>query len=415
MQTQLQQLKTYLQKFPLEIASVLFVATLPLYIGEIISNSHAFLLGKYINYLHVRVTLGLILAITVTILYALKEREKKYLFLFLSIFVLAAITAVSPILDVSKGIGRSFFSLYAASLYHLFEFLIKSSALIISTATLLSSGKLHSFAFKAIAFSFGIQFIFGALQFVLGAPFAPTLFTWLGQPTIFSSKSIIGIFEYTRIYGTTPHPNILAGIVVFWNFLLLSLNISKKHSTLFGIVSACLLIGTLSKTGLLAVITLYAVYFVRNKLAALSSPKLAYWAIPLLLGLTIIATFLFPETSTTFIDSRVTIQSLYLELLQKFPHLLFTGTGFTMSIPTLLFHAKDLTQTVIWGNQILAEPPHNILFLLITELGIPLLLLLSIFYWYFWKKFTTLLKPWQLLSVILILLILGGFDHYLVY
>ncbi|MFZ6022645.1 MAG: hypothetical protein ACOYT9_04260 [Patescibacteria group bacterium] len=416
MQTQLQQLKNYITKYPLEGVSLLFIASLPLFVGEIIADSHAYLLGKYINYLHIRITLSLILAITVCVVYLLQIKSRKELYVFLSTLALALLLAVHPIYDLSRGIGISFFPLYFASVFHLAAFFTTTSAFFIATKTILASDtSLHKTVFRAFSVSLGFQLLFGFLQYFSNGPFAPSSFAWLGQPTVFTSKSIIGIFEYTRLYGTTPHPNILAGIVVFWNFIVLSLTIPKVKKFFFGLASMVLLLGTLSKTGLLSFIALVFVYLLRNRIEKLTVPKLLYWAVPLLLGIAIGATALFPETSATFVDSRVVIQSLYLELLQKFPHFLLTGTGFTMSIPTLLFHAKDITQTVIWGNQILAEPPHNILLLLLVELGLPLTTILISGFWYIWKRNWASLYMWQYIALIVMVLILGSFDHYLVY
>lgn len=416
MQTQLQQLKNYIKKYPLEGVSLLFISSLPLFIGEIIADSHAYLLGKYINYLHIRITLTLILALGVCVVYLLKKKSQKELYVFLSILTLASIVAIRPIYELSRGIGTSFSPLFIASFFHLAAFFTSTTAFFITTKTILASDiSLHKTVLKVFSLSLGFQIFFGILQFFSNGPFEPSFFAWLGQPTVFTSKSIIGIFEYTRLYGTTPHPNILAGIIVFWNFIVLSLTAPKVNKLFFGLASLVLLLGTLSKTGLLAFIALFFAYLLRNRLEKITIPKLYYWVIPLLFSIAIAVTSLFPETSATFVDSRVTIQSLYLELLQKFPHFLLTGTGFTMSIPTLLFHAKDLTQTVIWGNQILAEPPHNILLLLLVELGLPLTTTLVGGLWYVWKKNWQLLHTWQYVALVLIVLILGSFDHYLVY
>jgi O-antigen ligase len=416
MQTQLQQLKTYLKKYLLQVVSLFFIASLPLFIGEIIANSHAYLLGKYINYLHIRITLTLILALVVCVAYILQKKPQKDLIIFLSISALAPLVTSQPIYGLSREIGAPFFPLYIASIFHLTAFFTTAGAFFIATKTILTSEAfLHKSFFKVISISLVFQLIFGIFQYFSNGPFAPSYLAWLGQPTEFTSKSIIGIFEYTRLYGTTPHPNILAGIIVFLNFLVLSLEVPKKNKLLFGIASIVLLVGTLSKTGILAFIALIFVYLLRIQLEKITLPKLLYWAIPLLLTIAVGATALFPETSATFVDSRVMIQSLYLELLQKFPHFLLTGTGFTMSIQTLLFHAKDITQTVIWGNQILAEPPHNILLLMLVELGLPLTTVLVGGLWVIWKQNWQSLYKWQYIALVLIVLILGSFDHYLVY
>lgn len=415
MRTLLQQLKKLFYENPLLFFSVLLVVTLPLYAGEIVSNSHAYLLGRYINYLHVRISLSLILSSTVVYYYFRQQETSTLLKLFLSMIVAYFLISFYPIFMTSNEIGISYLPLYLSSSFHFLEFLIKTTALIIATKQLLSTTKETQKIFLVLLTPvLTAETILGVAQYVSGGPLFPTFLAWLGQPVEFTSKSILGIFEYSRVYGTTPHPNIFAGILVYFLTLILSMYGSKPQRILLFTVISLLLVGTLSKSGIIAAVLIVLVYLLKNKLPKISM-NIATMGIVLVISAAIPAFLLFINSPSTFLSSRASILQLYVELLSLKPEFLITGTGFTMAIPNLLACARNLPTSLIWGNQILAEPPHNSLLLGVTELGVPLfVLLLTFIYKIAVTKFSEM-KPWQVWAIFILLSTLGSVDHYLLY
>lgn len=415
MQKKLQQLKKLFLENRLFFFSLALLFLLPIYSGEIIANSHAFIFGKYINYLHIRISLHLLVSIIVLFQYFYENKNSRKFLLPLAFGIIAL--ACIPLLSVQL-LSSSFTPLlYLSSTFHLLEFAIISSALLISLHQVLHApfGKV---IFATITSSVLIQLMFGAGQFMIKGPLFGNLLTWTGQPATFTSNSFIGIFEYTRVYGTTPHPNILAGILVLFFFLVLSLQVPRNWKITLSTIIGVMIGVTLSKSGILAFIAVASIYLLKswNKLPQLTAKT--FVALLLFANLFLVLFFHFVSQfgiSATFIESRSVIHKLYLELLLQHPRLLLSGTGFTLSIPALLANASTLKTSTIWGNQILAEPPHNALVLLVIELGIPAVI--GFLYIALRKLDLVLLNlpNWQRYSLLLMLIILGGVDHYLVY
>lgn len=419
MQKKLQQLKKILTEEPLILFCILFVALLPFYAGEIISNSHAYLLGKYINYLHVRISLHLILSFIISFLYYLKPENRKQLFFFLSIFIFGTIAAMSPIRAIVNQTGQVFLPLFLSSSFHLFEFLLKLTAVIVSTGILLdSTSEKKKILLTALSISIGLQFSLGLAQWLLKGPLFPNFLSWSGQPIRFTSDSIIGIFGYARVYGTTPHPNILAGIMSFYLFLLLSIQEKLLLRKILLTLVILIILSTLSKSALLVVFFISFIFLTKKYFTATTyNVSTLLYGVILALFLSLIGFYLvsLPNVSATFVESRSLIEKLYLEIIQMNPLVLLSGVGFTMAIPTLLTQSSTLTNSVIWGNQILAEPPHNVLLLSVLEFGLPMAIVLNYLIFSLAKTNLTKLETWQLMCIALLIAILGSLDHHLIY
>jgi len=422
MHKQLQQLKEFLDKFGIFYSSLLYICLLPIYSGNIVSPSLAGYFGQYINFLHIRITLHDLVALLVVVFFyrnadkAINQHKRLLL-------VCIALVALSlfPVRLLSEQLGVSFLMLEVTSSAHLFSFLLNATALILASSALLaiSTTKKAGLIMWGIGAISVLEGLLVLGQILIKCPLFGTLLTWTGQPAEFTSKAIWGIYEFARAYGTTPHPNIFAAIMVFYVFLVLATAINKKITPLLVCLLSTLVIATLSKIGAAALVLVLLCYASQNLLSKL--PLLTtrvFWSSTLIGYLSIIAVNLgifISQVSMPYLQSRAVIQQLYIELLAYRPYLLLTGTGFSFSIPTLLQSAPLLQTSTVWGSRILAEPPHNILLLLVTEVGILGTVLVL---WYIHSigngTFSTL-AHWKRVALLSIIILFGGLDHLLAY
>lgn len=427
MHQQLLQLNKALRQHYVLILSVAYIATLPLYIGEILTTDAAYIFGKYINYLHIRVTLRFLLGTILlgAILWKnkafLKEWAKKYRFFITSGILFLLYASIIPFFNGALTTMSNFSALYTASISNLFFTIVNLIAVVCATIQVLQSAqRYHGKIAGTLATSLALQGLFAVNQFLAKGPWLPDVHTWTGQPAVFTSNAFWGITEYFRIYGTTPHPNILATILCFFLVIIFFLAIPKTYKVAIAAGIILLILGTLSRVGIAASICVTALYLtrhwtdkltVRNSKLAVPLIVSSIYLLPLLLSHIPIAFSAFP-----FLESRRIIATLYNELLTNTPLLFAHGTGFVLSIPTLLATSKELPTSIIWGNQILAEPPHNIAQLLLVEFGIIGTGLISLIVY----ASATLVEirkipKWIILSLFLLLLLWGSFDHLLVY
>ena len=360
MQNLLLQSKDLFQKNRVLFFSVLFLLFLPFFGGKILFSLQAYLLGKYINYLHVRITLHLLLGLLVVWQFGISSKWQSFKYIAAA-WVLLAFISIFPIFNLTSAIGISFFPLYLSSIFHLFEFIVGAIALGIACITVLKATRNeHIYAWFALTISIIMQLAIGIGQFLLKGPLFPNLLSWTGQPLQFTSESIIGIFGFFRVYGTTPHPNILGGILVLSIFLVLSFNVTRLQKLITIGLATLLLIGTLSKSAMFALLVLLIIYLLRSKLTAVKLNPTMGMAIFFFCNVVLITGLALAHTlgvTENFIMARANVQTLYFELITHYPRLLLTGTGFTMSIPNLLANATELPTSIIWGNQVIAETP----------------------------------------------------------
>ncbi len=416
MHSKLHQLRNFVLTNTLFTISLAFVFLLPFFAGKIISDSQAYIFGQYINYLQIRITLHFLLAL-LTIFVAYKEKLsiikdlRPLSIIFLIIIIVASIHGAR----IGQTTGQEL--LYAITgLSNAFIWGVTFIGFIIALHTLLSDTQRHLAIAAAIAIIATFQTMLGALQSFFASPIFPSILSKLGQPLEFTSFSYIGTTIFSRAYGTTPHPNFLGAIFVLLFILLLGLQIDKYKKLAISIVLFIGTILTLSKISVFAIFITLLLYISRNVLAKVNI-KIAFIAIFSLATLvaTIFITPNFSSSDESFLASRGIITTIYLKLLELRPELLLMGTGFKFSIPTFLANASQLETTIIYINRILAEPPHNVLLLLVVEFGIPLTILLLAALYFFVQKNFNFLPQWQKMALLSIITIFGAFDHLLIY
>jgi len=415
----------FLKNFSLLVLSTILLATLPFFIGDIVWQAPANVLGQNINHLHLRITLHFILSTVLLVIYLLEsiklnkknilQNSKNLLLLFLLLSLFSAIRTYYTTATFS-GLPYSFAIISGIKS---FSFFINIVAFFIATHTILIAPKqTHNRLFTIILISISIQLLFSILQFLYRGPIAPNFFSWIGQPLFFSSHTYIGNHILQRAYGTTPHPNILGGIISFLLFLILSLKIKNTKKLLGIIFSTILIIFTLSRSALLACVIMIIIFLSRDYINKIKYLGKSAGYITFIAQLAIIISLKFLPSILShgsFIISRSMIQNMYITLLTTYPSILFWGTGMYMSIPAILSKWGSLNVQFVYINRILAEPAHNIFLLILIEWGLVLGTLIIFGLGKIIALITKYLRPWQILAIISLINILGGVDHYLIY
>lgn len=210
------------------------------------------------------------------------------------------------------------------------------------------------------------------------------------------SKGQFFLSEKILPYGATPHPNILAGIVVILSILIIRKIKNFKAAQLTLIANALLIIFLTQSISALLTLGLFFLYQILSKFKAKKiTIVLIYYFFLLLLP------YLLDRTSAILTDQssisrRVILNQASLEMFRH--HTLF-GVGvnnFTLNLETYAT-SREVVRFV--------QPVHNLLFLILSEgglllLGISLLLIQRI-----------KVKDFYLKTIILLALI--SLDHYL--
>lgn len=275
--------------------------------------------------------------------------------------------------------------------------------------------QLKKLLFTPILVSLLIQIVIGYYQYIKQS----SLFGYilLGEPSLKPAAAISTSLSSGTVkflpYGTTPHPNILAGYIFLSIIFLLIYPPAKTsfpYSNITKILAICLSIPLIFITESLTIISLLCLlplilYFAHlfPKRQFKSFIPLALFGIPLLF---LLFRWL-PYHSLRYIDNASIFRRyrLLLNYLQVFFHHLLTGTGLNQS---LLASAE--VQLITTPTPFL-QPVHNLFFLWITETGLLGSLPLA---WFVIHRFPLLQKRLFLLSSLplLSLLFIGCFDHY---
>ncbi len=256
------------------------------------------------------------------------------------------------------------------------------------------------------------QALFGIYQVVQ----QQSVFGYLpfGETVLANSAGIAkGVFFNTtliRAYGTTPHPNVLAGfLAVSWLVIYFSLGLEKKKLwrywyllTLF--LGSLTLILTMSRSALIALLGSLFVYFMFR-----TRPKSRYpaWATPLLLIILLQVTGGLAMLNTPSVTERLSSYTTALSLIKKEPLL---GIG----LNNYIFAAQQYSDSFQVYRS--TQPVHSVYLLLGAEGGVTALLILVLFLLpvgqsFFWQR--TLYTKVGVLSLLTISII-GLFDHYLI-
>lgn len=177
---------------------------------------------------------------------------------------------------------------------------------------------------------------------------------------------------YIRGYGTLPHPNILAGILVIvstFNLYLLNKSNQVKQRVVLSISFFLIVMGlfsTMSRGGILALGISFTTWLILNsyrKKSLLFTRKL--WIVPLSLLIALATFYPWIVSRGTLTDTATAERAVYAQVGQeiiKDNWLVGTGPG------TNMFHMEQILsgQLELWNIQ----PIHNFWLILLSEWGI---------------------------------------------
>ncbi len=242
-------------------------------------------------------------------------------------------------------------------------------------------------------------------------------YLFLGETTLKAAGNIAktsfrGQVKYLP-YGTTAHPNVLAGFIAISLIILLILKGRSlkgtsfyKYSilyTLYSILPLTALLLTQSLTAISALViglTLFILTPLIKKLSPLSIRTITIIIISLAITSALI---LYPNFQDhPSIDRRVQLTQISLKIIQAHP-ILGTGPGnFTALMPNYGEISGTTTRFL--------QPVHNIYLLFISETGLITTALLLYLIWQSAKKFR--ISNFEFRIPFILLLFIGLFDHY---
>ncbi|MDD4607366.1 MAG: O-antigen ligase family protein [Patescibacteria group bacterium] len=335
----------------------------------------------------------------------LKIKKQKYLILFVSLFIVWLF--ISIIWSQDK-----ILNLYWAV----------RIALLIDVAFILSLIKI---SFKKISLSLitagVIQSILAIWQFFSQQVIASQWLGMAGQLARDLGVSVVEVGDqrWLRVYGSLPHPNILAGFLVIT--ILLTIYLLDKYPSKVRYLSAVLpililgLMLTFSRGAILALIISFIFYKILIKIK-IKQNLINKSVLIGLVSVIIFSIFLYPLLMTRLQNQarlevksnqeRIASLQQAKEIIQQ-NWLLGVGVGnYTLELHNLY------PQQEVWWYQ----PAHNVYLLILSELGlVGLILFLSIIFYLVFQIFKSGLNSQKIigLALLLSLLIIGLFDHYL--
>ena len=265
----------------------------------------------------------------------------------------------------------------------------------------------HPWITRAIALTIVFQTMLGGYQFALQRSFIG--FKFFGEPS-FSNASLLVKSELPGVvrilpYGTTPHPNILAGVVVVMFFLLM-LQASKSLLTqLSGVCALLLALTTQSDSALYALFFGFIIFVFVNsdkwKMKTKTWIVIATSAAIVTLSPYALASLAPQLPLSSSITRRVQLNSMGVRAFLAHP---VEGTG--LNAFTAVEHAYGEVPTTIR----FAQPIHHIPLLFLTETGIVGLIFLVLFLCIVHKYYSPIFSSCVVFSVPIA--IIFSLDHY---
>lgn len=362
----------------------LYILLLPTQLGKHFFFDFSYLSGVRVDYLAPTIYVTDILASLLFIL-NLKTiwhflRQKKILILLLLLF-LNILVSKSPnvsmyryikILELIGVVAIFKKNLLSGGAFLLSFFVGAVFELILSTAQLISKHSLQ-----------GIFYFFGERSLSLSTPGI--------------AKASLNGVEILRSYGTFSHPNSLAGFYLVLYFYVLANKKFKPHpflKNLFFVVSALLIFFSFSKIAISVFLILNLIYFWRNFLK--SACRICFVSRIIVIGVLALI-FLNAQTDPLTLKKRWILTQNALTIIRQNP-LFGVGNGNYLI-------AQNQFREVFTG--FLNQPVHNVFLLLIAEIGVLLVLFITIL---LRKQLKRFFKHWP--YVIGSLLLTGLFDHY---
>lgn len=218
----------------------------------------------------------------------------------------------------------------------------------------------------------------------------------LSSPLVAKGVNLAGAL-YKLPYGTTVHPNILAGAAALFLLIL----ILSHRLTRLGLVVSCfatflVIVAAQSLTAALALAISLTIYFSQR----LIPPQLsrgALLAIPLT-SLLLFSSHSLLTSSNPSLQRRAQLQQIATHMIVAHP---LSGIGWNN------FTRDQEGYGYVSSTVRFLQPVHNIWLLLVAELGIGGWLLVSLFI------FVLFHSPKQYLPLLAFYFVLSSFDHYL--
>ncbi len=378
-------------KRPFYITTLFLLVIFPFNITLQLTNFDVYIQGISSNYLIPTLSI-LDVFVFLLILFAFKNQKLKkntklfftILFLFFTTKAFLDNNLLSTLL-----IYRIFF--YTLSLVYVFEsFSFKKNTKTIS---------------KILFACVTLQTVVGILQFQKGHSLG---LHFLGESTLvkgmFGSSFVdLNNTLFLRAYGTFPHPNILAGVLLFVLFFTIS-NIKKeKINIATSILATILIFFTFSRIVILLTLFLWVGFFLFHFLKTKSIQKNTKHFSLLPLFFTRFSN-LFLENDSSFADRWELVKTAK-EILKNHPYF---GIGVGRFV-----HGIDYFPVYTAGGFLLLQPVHNVPLLILSEygfvFGIPLIFLTTIILLRGFFRGNLLIK-YFVFSTLAIL----TFDHYFI-
>lgn len=363
----------------------LYPIVLPMSLGYHLRLQSSFVFGVPIDYLMPAVFLSDLLG--VGLLISVLPSRQKYS-LEIKLLILAILVSALPL---SLGISP-------IQAWYGFARLVGLILASLVFSQLLKSVQNRGLIMKGIGVSIVLQSIWGFLQVLLNRnltgylPFGETSLS-VYSPAI-AKVTLLG-HTFLRAYGTTPHPNVLAGILVIYMLILLSSSRSTNKYVLG--VGTVGLLATASRSGILA-FGISLIYLLWQSPSKLKAPLIGLIAV-FMLG--VFKLFPVGLESLSFTE-RLEYARLSISL---FGENFVTGIGLNQFI----YHLPFSTNLELEGRNL--QPVHNIWLLWVVETGVLGLSSIVGFVSLLWIRIKTTSSYNK--ALLLSILILGSLDHYL--
>lgn len=237
-----------------------------------------------------------------------------------------------------------------------------------------------------------------------------SLFWFFGERTFTSgtigiAQAIINGELILRPYGTFPHPNVLAGfLLIVMTMIIPSKRIFFLASLLIGSVA---LILTMSRIAIILWAMTLVGWFLRR-----FKYRIFQALVFIIITISIVAMLLWPRLTSLSLTDEAFVRRQ--ELAVAAINMIRTHPLFGVGINNFLVNLPNFQQTK--STLLYLQPVHNIYLLIAVETGI---IGFSIFVWFMIKTFKQLIKSnkFSILNsqpsiILLVILILGFFDHY---
>jgi hypothetical protein len=259
----------------------------------------------------------------------------------------------------------------------------------------------QKFTFAALLSTVAFQSLLAIYQFIFQKSLLA--YQFFGETNLHDlaniSRAQFSFGEKILPYGSTAHPNILAGIVTVLSILLLQKSQNNKWLQLVLLANALLIIFISQSLSALLTLGLFGFYLflerIKNKKILLA---LAYYFFLLFLPY-LLSKMISTPMSSDSIQRRVNLNQAALEMFKENTFLGVGINNFTLAVEK---YSGEISNREIVR---FVQPVHNLLFLMLAEGGLLLLTLV----WLLIREF----KIDKFYQKTLVLLALASLDHYL--